>query len=284
VTRFDFEFSRPLSWPLALLGVTPWTAHVDVTDDEFAVRFGPWSLVTPLSNVEDAEVTGPYLPFKVIGPHISLADRGATFGTTWRRGVCVRFRQPVPAALPGGLLRHPGVTVTVADADRLAAVLRQRSDDGDQADEVARVLQPVPDEAGLAEVTASPDVAAPAPAAVPPPVTRRPLKRTTTRTTRPVTPSPAPAPTAAPDDEAGETQTVAALSPRRASRSGTTTAASTATGTSTRARRSTRRPSPAPEPEHPTPADMPKHTSTEKVPGVTPPADEDLPGREGSGS
>ncbi|HEX8582519.1 MAG TPA: hypothetical protein VF640_09320, partial [Acidimicrobiales bacterium] len=104
MTRFEFAFSRPLSWPLALLGVTPWTAHVDVTGDEFAVRFGPWSLVTPLSNVEDAEVTGPYLPFKVIGPHISLADRGVTFGTTWRRGVCVRFRRPVPAALPGRLL------------------------------------------------------------------------------------------------------------------------------------------------------------------------------------
>jgi hypothetical protein len=34
---------------------------------------------------------------------------------------------------------------------------------------------------------------------------------------------------------------------------------------------------PAPE-EHPTPADMPKHTETEKAPGVTPPADEGLPG------
>src|SRR5919202_2403937 len=156
VTRFEFAFSRPLSWPLALIGVTPWTAHVDVTDDEFAVRFGPWSLVTPLSNVEGGEVPGPYLPFKVIGPHISLADRGVTFGTTWRRGVCIRFREPVPAALPGGLLRHPGATVTVADADRLAAVLRQRSD-GDLADEVERLLQPVPDEAGLVEVTGAPD-------------------------------------------------------------------------------------------------------------------------------
>ena len=286
MTRFEFAFSRPLSWPLALLGVTPWTAHVDVTDDEFAVRFGPWSLVTPLSNVEGAEVAGPYLPFKVLGPHISLADLGVTFGTTWRRGVCVRFREPVPAALPGGLLRHPGATVTVADADRLAAVLQQRSG-GEQAAEVDRVLQPVPDDAGLVEVTATPDAADVAPA--PTPVSRRPLKRTTTRTARPNTPSPAPAPTSSPTDEAGETQTVAALSRRRSSRPSTASSdpagpdtAGPDAATSRPTTRRTRRPaggSPrATAPEHPTPADMPKHTDTEKVPGVTPPADEGLPG------
>jgi hypothetical protein len=234
-------------------------------------------LVTPLSNVEDAEVTGPYLPFKVIGPHISLADRGATFGTTWRRGVCVRFRRPVPAALPGGLLTHPAVTVTVADADRLAAVLQQRSD-GDQAAAVSPVPQPVPDEAGQVEVTATPDAAALAPA----PVSRRPLKRTTTRAAGPATPSPSPAPTSAPTDEAGETQSVAALSPRRSS--GTSTSTSGRTATSARTRRSTPRPPQATEPEHATPADMPKHTSTEKVPGVTPPADEGLPGPDDSAS
>jgi hypothetical protein len=267
VTRFEFAFSRPLSWPLALIGVTPWTAHVDVTD-EFAVRFGPWSLVTPLSNVEGAEVTGPYLPFKVFGPHISLADHGVTFGTTWRRGVCVRFREPVPAALPMGLLRHPGVTVTVADADRLAAALQTRAHR--DAGAVGQVLRPVPDDAGLAEVTATPDAAAAAPAPVP----RRPLKRTSTLNTRPATPSPAPAPTAEPTDEAGQTQTVAGLSPRRSRRPAAATSTVASTSTSTAARR---RPRPT-EPEHPTPADMPKHTSTEKVPGVTPPADENLPG------
>ena len=258
MTRYEFAFSRPLSWPLALIGVTPWTAHVDVTDDEFAVRFGPWSLVTPLSNVEGAELTGPYLPFKVFGPHISLADHGATFGTTWRRGVCVQFREPVPAALPGGLLRHPAVTVTVADADGLAAALQQWSGD-DEGAEVNHVLRPVPDDAGLAEVTATADAVAAAPTAVP----RRPLKRTSTRTTsrtttrtsRPATPSPSPLPTAEPTEQAGTSQSVAGSSPPRSRRAAPTT-----------------------EPEQATPADMPKHTSTEKVPGVTSPADEDLPG------
>ena len=255
MTRFEFAFSRPLSWPLALLGVTPWTAHVDVTEDEFAVRFGPWSLVTPLSNVEGAEVTGPYLPFKVIGPHISLVDRGVSFGTNWHRGVCVTFRRPVPAALPGGLLPHPAVTVTVADADRLVALLERRPagvpGDGDELHEVARtVLAPVPDAAGQAEVVATPDAAA----AAPTPVARRPLKRTTARSTSRPGDTPESVSTQAPPAEAA--------TPRRrpAKRAPRPTAAADTT------------------PEHPTPADMPKHTPTEKVPGVTPPADENLPG------
>ena len=103
VDRFDFTFSRVLSWPLALIGVTPWTAHVDVTDEDLSVRFGPWSLSTPRSNVAGASVTGPYLPFKVLGPHVSLADRGVTFGTSWRRGACVR----VPGAGRGGAADRP---------------------------------------------------------------------------------------------------------------------------------------------------------------------------------
>jgi hypothetical protein len=216
VDRFDFAFSRVLSWPLALLGVSPWTAHVDVTDEDLSVRFGPWSLTTPRSNVEGASVTGPYLPFRVLGAHVSLADRGVTFGTSWRRGVCVRFREPVAAALPSGLLRHPAVTVTVEDPERLAALL-ERTPVGvpGEGDELYAVVAAIPD------VT---------PVATPP--------------RRPTTGTPA----------------------RR--RAGTTP---------TRTRTAARGSAPAPQ-EHPTPADMPKHTDTEKVPGVTPPADEGLPG------
>ncbi len=274
MTRFDFAFSRPLSWPLALLGVTPWTAHVDVTDDEFSVRFGPWSLVTPLSNVEGARITGPYLPFKVLGPHISLVDRGVSFGTNWQRGVCVRFRSPVPAALPVGLLRHPAVTVTVTDAERLVSLLERRPagtpGDGDELREVARtVLQSVPDP-GRVEVTGVEDAAAPAPTPVP----RRPLKRTTTRSstrpsttttsttgTTPSTGTEAPT-TAGATDQPADPPASGSAAPRRRP-----------------AKRATRSSVPGDTtPEHPTPADMPKHTPTEKVPGVTPPEDAGLPG------
>ena len=85
---------------------------------QLSARFGPWRLSTPLENVAGTEVTGPYQLLKVIGPpHLSLRDRGLTFATNRQRGVCIRFRRPV------GLLRHPSLTVTVADPDALARAL-----------------------------------------------------------------------------------------------------------------------------------------------------------------
>lgn len=124
--RFAFSF-EPTVAPLSFaFGVTPFTSWVEVRDDELQVRFGPWSLHTPLANIEAAEVTGPYAWPKVAGPaHVSLRDRGLTFATSTRRGVCVRFREPVTGALPFGLLRHPAVTLTVERPEELAAVLTE---------------------------------------------------------------------------------------------------------------------------------------------------------------
>jgi hypothetical protein len=121
---FGFAFEPRMLPFAAAVGVTPFTAKVEVVQDELRVRFGPWSLRTPVDNVEAAEVTGPYAFPKVVGPpHLSLADRGVTFATTTRRGVCLRFREPVAAALPFGLLRHPAATVTVDRPEELAAAL-----------------------------------------------------------------------------------------------------------------------------------------------------------------
>lgn len=123
-TRLPFRF-RPLLAPAAAaLGVTPWTAHVDVDDEELRVRFGPWSVRTPRSNVAGARRSGPFSPVKVVGgPHLSFADRGATFATSTDGGVCIRFHRPVRALLPVGPIRHPALTVTVADPDRLVELL-----------------------------------------------------------------------------------------------------------------------------------------------------------------
>jgi hypothetical protein len=106
-----------------LLGVSPARAFAAVEKDEFMVRFGPWVLRTPLSNVIDATVTGPYSPLKVFGARMSLVDLGVSFGTNARRGVCVRFRTPVPALAPGGLLTHPAATLTVSDFEGLVKTL-----------------------------------------------------------------------------------------------------------------------------------------------------------------
>lgn len=122
-TRFPFAFEPRLVPFGALFGVTPRTAWVDVEDGDLTVRFGPWRLVTSRRNIVDGRITGPYSFAKVAGPaHLSFADRGVTFATTTRRGVCFTLREPVPAIAPFGRLPHPGVTVTVADPERLLEV------------------------------------------------------------------------------------------------------------------------------------------------------------------
>ncbi len=85
------------------------------------VRFGPWRLSTPLENVSDAAVTGPYALWKTAGPaRLAVTDRGLTFATNGARGVRISFRRPVRGIEPLGVIRHPELTVTVADVAALA--------------------------------------------------------------------------------------------------------------------------------------------------------------------
>jgi hypothetical protein len=121
--RFEFAFAGPAG-ALATAFTVGGRAFVDIEDGALTVRYGPWCLATPLTNVSSASVTGPYRLWKVAGPpHISLRDRGITFGTSTDRGVCIRFHHAVHAVEPIGLLRHPGVTVTVQDPEALVAAL-----------------------------------------------------------------------------------------------------------------------------------------------------------------
>ena len=123
---FDFSFDslhRAFALPF---GVTPGNARVDVEGGRLAARFGLWRVDTPVTNVAGTEVTGPYSALKTIGPaHLSLADRGLTFSTNARRGLCIRFHEPVRGLAPTDRLRHPALTVTVADVDGLAAALAE---------------------------------------------------------------------------------------------------------------------------------------------------------------
>ncbi|MFI6236196.1 hypothetical protein ACIBD9_21795 [Micromonospora sp. NPDC050784] len=122
-TRFPFRFD-PLFRPvLALLGVRPATAWVAVTERDLMIRYGPWRLRTDRANVTAVELSGPYRWWRAIGPHLSLADGGATFGSSAAGGICLRFGVPVPALVPGGRPRHPAATVTVADPPALARLL-----------------------------------------------------------------------------------------------------------------------------------------------------------------
>ena len=121
--EFAFDFHPRYRPYLRLLGITPNTTLVTVTDDELRVRFGGWKLETPRSNVCDTLITGPYRAMKAIGVRGSLGDSGVTFGTTPEKGLCVMFGERVPAMLPFGLAKHVAATLTVADVEGLQTAL-----------------------------------------------------------------------------------------------------------------------------------------------------------------
>lgn len=124
VWRFAFAFASSYRLPARAFGVTPATAWVKVDGASFQARFGPWRVSTPLANITDVAVTGPYRFAKTAGPaRLAITDRGLTFATNGERGVRVSFRTPVRGLDPLGMIRHPELTVTVADVDRLAMLL-----------------------------------------------------------------------------------------------------------------------------------------------------------------
>jgi hypothetical protein len=125
--RFDFLFTPGYRAAGLCFGVLPGTAEVSVTEDAISVRFGPWHVLTSLDNIQDIAITGPYAFLKTAGPaHLSFGDRGLTFATNGEQGVQLNFRSPIRGIEPTGLLRHPNLTLTVADVDGLVAVLRRR--------------------------------------------------------------------------------------------------------------------------------------------------------------
>src|SRR5437016_1585062 len=66
--RFDFAFDSRFLPFLFGMGVTPGTALVVLTaHDRLLARFGPWRVLTPLENVREVCLTGPYQWFKAIG-------------------------------------------------------------------------------------------------------------------------------------------------------------------------------------------------------------------------
>lgn len=121
---FEFDFHPTFRLPALLVGVTPGSARVELTTDELDVVFGRWRMSVPRKRISSVSVTGPYQPWKVIGPpHLSFADRGITFGTTFRRGLCIELTEPMPGIEPTGTIRHPALTLTVRDIDGLRDAL-----------------------------------------------------------------------------------------------------------------------------------------------------------------
>lgn len=124
VERFAFSFAPAYRRSARVFGVNPSTAWVDVREETLVARFGRWQVTTPLSNVTAATITGPYAFLKTAGPaRLAITDRGLTFATNSDRGVLISFASPVRGLDPFGMLRHPELTVTVADVGRLETTL-----------------------------------------------------------------------------------------------------------------------------------------------------------------
>lgn len=127
----EFGFAFDLAHRLLALpfGISPASARVvvDETAGVLSAHFGRWSVRTPLTNVTGAIVTGPYWTPKTVGPaRLSLKDHGLTFATNDELGLCIQFDVPVHGIDPLGVIRHPGLTVTVEDPAALRDLLVKR--------------------------------------------------------------------------------------------------------------------------------------------------------------
>jgi hypothetical protein len=137
--RYEFAFAPAYRRPGALFGVRPAKSWVEIDDSTLEARYGPWRVVTPLSNITHVEITGPYAYVKTAGPaRLAITDRGLSFTPNGDRGVLIRFAEPVRGLDPFGLLRHPELTVGVAEPERLAAALALRSRGGRLAGRASR--------------------------------------------------------------------------------------------------------------------------------------------------
>ena len=126
--RFPFRFIPAFRITELPFGVTPRNSMVTVEEDELQVRFGPWHVSTPRSNISKVSITGPYLFVKTAGPaRLTFHDRGLTFASNNQRGVFVEFHEPIPGIEPSGRLRHPNLTVTPADCDGLLALIHPKN-------------------------------------------------------------------------------------------------------------------------------------------------------------
>jgi hypothetical protein len=124
VQRFEFRFTRPYRLAARPFGITPQSAWVQIDGQHLLANYGPWRLVTTLANISRVAITGPYWFYRTAGPaRLGVTDGGLTFASNGEQGILLSFRKGVPAIDPFRMIRHPELTVTVADVHGLISAL-----------------------------------------------------------------------------------------------------------------------------------------------------------------
>ena len=88
---------------------------------DLTATFGFLTVRTNLENIDGAHITRDYRWWTAVGARRSFVDDGLTFGTNFKAGVCIHFREKVPSAL--SRKGHSALTVTVEDLDGLVEAL-----------------------------------------------------------------------------------------------------------------------------------------------------------------
>ena len=124
IEQFEFAFDSQFRPFLALIGVTSGTAHVTLTAER-SWRASGRGRAKPDRQCARRVPHGPYHWYKAIGRG-SFVDRGHLWHNDSRW--CLRVvARPVPGLTPVGPLRHPGITLTLAEPERFVASLRRRA-------------------------------------------------------------------------------------------------------------------------------------------------------------
>ena len=124
VQRFDFRFAPPTASRRDRLASHPSAPGCSIDDEHLLATYGPWRVCRSLANISRVAITGPYRFYRTAGPaRLGITDGGLTFASNGEQGVLLSFRKRVPAIDPLGLIRHPELTVTVADVHGLVSAL-----------------------------------------------------------------------------------------------------------------------------------------------------------------
>ena len=120
--QFRYAVDRRYLPVLLPIGFRSSKDGVTVADTgEVSATFGFLTLRTRIENVEEAHITRDYRWWTAVGPRRSFVDDGLTFGTNFKAGVCIHFREKVSSAL--SRKGHSALTVTVEDLDGLVQAL-----------------------------------------------------------------------------------------------------------------------------------------------------------------